>query len=126
MLKFEPMSAPRRTGPTALQLTRTHFGVWLLALCLVGTQMLGLLHSVAHAGVNPIADAGAAAKVVYTTEHNCVLFDALALSSCAGPSTPPALFAAVSIYFFLARHLALVFSADPLAFQSRAPPASLS
>ena len=125
MLKFEPMSAPRRTAPTALQLTRTHFGVWLLALCLVGTQMLGLLHSVAHAGINPI-DSATAAKVVYTTEHNCVLFDALALSSCAGPSTPPALFAAAPVYFFLTRHIALVFSADPLAFQSRAPPASLS
>jgi hypothetical protein len=88
--------------------------------------MLGLLHSVAHAGINPVNDPDAAAKVVFATEHNCVLFDALALSSCAGPSAPPALLAAAPVYFFLARHIALVFSADPLAFQSRAPPASLS
>ena len=126
MLKFVPMSAPRRTSSTAVLSIKTHIGVWLLALCLVATQLLGLLHSVAHAGVNQVADHWVAAKVVYAAEHSCVLFDALALSSCAGASTPPALFAATTGYFFLADHIARVFSADPLAFQSRAPPAPLS
>ena len=126
MLKFAPMSAPCQTHPAAVQSIRTSIGVWLIALCLVGTQLLGLLHSVAHAGTNQVSDSGATVKVVYATEHNCVLFDALTLSNCAGPATTPSLPAATIGFFFLARLVELVLSADPLGFQSRAPPAPLS
>ena len=126
MLKFALMTAPRRTSSTAVLSIKTHIGVWLFALCLVATQLLGLLHSVAHAGVNQVADHWVAAKVVYAADHSCVLFDALALTSCAGPATPLSMPAATIGYFFLARHIARVFSADSLAFQSRAPPAPLS
>jgi hypothetical protein len=126
VLKFAPMSAPRRKHSTAVRSIKTHIGLLLLALCLVGTQLLGFSHRVAHAGVNPSTDHEVAAKVVYAAEHSCVLFDALALASCAGPATLLPLLAASIGYFFLARHIARVFSADPLAFQSRAPPAPLS
>lgn len=73
---------------------------WLLAACLLGTQWLGLAHAIEH---HPVL--GGVSGAVFSTpaasgtvgssahrlhaDHNCTLFDALALASCAGsPATP--------------------------------------
>lgn len=109
-------------------------GTWLLAVCLLGTQWLGLTHAIEHrshmGGVWSSTQAGEGTAKPLTTaatkaaavEHNCALFDALALSSCAGtpvmlsvaPPQPLAL-RAIAILF-------PVFLAVSSPYQSRAPP----
>lgn len=118
-------------------------GTWLLAVCLLGTQWLGLTHAIEHralAAASAQSDngadfqaraamPGAQAKAVSPgshAEHNCTLFDALALASCAG--TPVALVFALPVpQPAKSQGRALSWVSAPFAsYESRAPPAFLS
>ena len=114
-------------------------GTWLLAVCLLGTQWLGLTHAIEHrshagttgttaTGFDTMARmaggiaAGKAAKGA-AADHNCTLFDALALSSCAGVAAVPALPQPAPVALQPSAVALPVFLAASSPYQSRAPPA---
>ena len=102
---------------------------WLVALallCLLGAQLSGFVHRVAH------GDAAAASKVAAGTsawtphDHNCQLFDALTLAGGAGAS-PLCALPPLPLATFRPEWAALpIFLASRFAFRPRAPPADSS
>lgn len=112
----------------AMQAGRYRIGYWLLALCLVGTQLIGLVHSIVHSGAlqSHVIENSIAAQKAFAVDHSCTLFDALALGSCAG-TTDVCLPAGEKPAFFLPLHNTTPVVANaPTPFRSRAPPSLLS
>lgn len=102
---------------------------WLVALalaCLLGAQMSGFVHRVAHGGIpagSKVAD-GAAAWTPH--DHNCQLFDALTLAGGAGAS-PLSMLPPLPLATFQPEWaVASLFLASRFAFHPRAPPADSS
>ena len=108
---------------------------WLLAICLLGTQWLGLAHAIEHYGWTggrseavasmPAASVAGPSHGLHA-DHNCTLFDALALASCAG--SPAALHIDLPAPRVVATAWRSQFRAisAPAPYDSRAPPATLS
>ncbi len=97
----------------------------LALACLLGAQIAGLTHRVAHgdrlAQLFQNADPGTPWA---HDDHNCQLFDALTLASFAGTSAILASEPPRPTPFLVLPGVPHNVSREPMGFQSRAPPAS--
>lgn len=104
--------------------TTVRVGLAMLFACLLGIQMLGFVHRVVH-GDRPLAGPapqGEQGSLWAQHDHNCQLFDALTLASCASTTPLQAAPPQVCLAFRLPRPTMGPTVSTPLGFQSRAPP----
>ena len=107
-----------------MRTTAARFGLVLLFACVLGTQMSGFVHRVVHGDPAVAASAPKAAHGAagVQPDHNCQLFDALTLASCAGATSFQAAAAAPRTAFERPFLASAPLAATPLGFLSRAPP----
>ncbi len=111
-------------GTFRLRTTVARVGLALLFACVVGTQMFGFVHRVVH-GDHAVAESSG--KIAHGAPgaqhgHNCQLFDALTLASCAGATPLQAAAPAPRATFRLPLLASAPPASAPLGFRSRAPP----
>jgi hypothetical protein len=96
----------------------------LLLFCLLGTQAIGLKHSISHAQGNQQTVLGVSDTdpLLQHGSASCHLFDALSLASFITPDLTVSL-AHVPLHIaFIAHNHSLTNSRSPNPYQSRAPP----
>ena len=96
----------------------------LLLFCLLGTQAIGLKHSISHAQPSQQIELGTS-DVDTLLQHgsaSCHLFDALSLASFITPDLTVSLAHALLKLAFIAHDHSIAYSRLPSLYQSRAPP----
>ena len=96
----------------------------LLLCCLLGTQWLGLNHSISHAqgSQQTVLGASDTDPLLQHGSASCHLFDALSLASFITPDLTVSLTHVPLHIAFIAHDHSLTNSRSPSSYQSRAPP----
>ncbi|MHB8352933.1 MAG: hypothetical protein ACYDCF_00625 [Burkholderiales bacterium] len=95
----------------------------LALVCLLGAQISGLAHRVAHGDrLAQIAQSVGQETPWTHDDHNCQLFDALTLASFAGTAATLPSMPVRPVPFLALPGLVYNLSQEPLGFRSRAPP----
>jgi hypothetical protein len=96
----------------------------LALVCLLGAQIAGLTHRVAHGDrLVQLTQSADSATPWAHDDHNCQLFDALTLASFAGTAATRVSAPPCPASFLVLPELTRNASRELLGFQSRAPPA---
>ena len=99
------------------------FWMALALVCLLGAQISGLTHRVAHGDrLAQIAQSAGQETPWAHDDHNCQLFDALTLASFAGTAAALPGASAQPTTFLVLPGVAHNLSQEALGFHSRAPP----
>ena len=105
------------------QTTWARYVMVLALVCLLGAQILGFAHRVAHGDrLAQIAQSAGQETLWVHDDHNCQLFDALTLASFAGTAAALPVASATPPTFLALPGVAQNLSREALGFHSRAPP----
>ncbi len=95
----------------------------LALVCLLGAQISGFAHRVAHGDRLAQIPQTASQETPWAhDDHNCQLFDALTLASFTGTAAPLPIVMVLPKAILVSNQLSIIHLNAPLGFQTRAPP----
>ncbi|MDE2259844.1 MAG: hypothetical protein KGK17_05915 [Betaproteobacteria bacterium] len=101
----------------------SRFWMGLALVCLLGAQISGFAHRVAHGDrLAQISQTASQETPWAHDDHNCQLFDALMLASFTGTAASLPTVMVLPKTILVSNQLPIIHPNEPLGFQTRAPP----